>query len=110
MVKLLSRNNEPTIVIDADQKPVFLPLDAKCTFEVYLPKLIRFNSSEEFPVFKRMRVAVLVVLCEIVVYGFSLEHYALNSIHRFQNEAWQVVDALLYLCGSSFESSSQFKN
>jgi hypothetical protein len=81
MVKLLSRNNEPTIVVDADQKPVFLPLYAKWTFEVYLPKLIRFTSSEEFPAFKLMLIAVLFVPCEDVVYGFSGEHYALDAIY-----------------------------
>jgi hypothetical protein len=81
MVKLLSRNNEPTIVVDADQKPVFLPLYAKWTFEVYLPKLIRFTSSEEFPAFKLMLIPVLIVPCEDVVYGFSGEHYALDAIY-----------------------------
>jgi hypothetical protein len=96
MVKLLRRNNEPAIVIDANQKPVFLSLNGKWTFEVYLPKLIRLFGSEEFPAFKLMIVAVLIVLCEDVVYDFSREHYALNTIHRFQNEAWQVAEALLY--------------
>ena len=81
MVKLLRRNNEAAVVIDADQKPVFLPLYAKWTFEVYLPKLITSTSSEEFPAFKLMRVAVLIVPCEDVVYGFSGEHYALDAVY-----------------------------
>lgn len=92
------------------RKSIFRPLYAKWAFEIYLPKLVGFTSPKEFPAFKLMRVAVLIVPCEDVVYGFSGEHYALNAIHRFQNEAWQVVDALLYACGSPFESGSQFKN
>ena len=88
MVKLLCCNNESTIVVDADQKPVFLALYAKWTFEVYLPKLVRFTSPKELPTLKLMLIPVLVVPCEDVVYGFSGEHCALNTIHRFQNEAW----------------------
>ena len=110
MIKLLSRNNEPAVVIDADQKPVFLPLYAKWAFEVYLPKLVRFTSPKEFPAFKLMLIPVLVVPCEDFVYGFSGEHYALNTIHRFQDEAWQVVEALLYAGCSPSKSGSQFKN
>ena len=41
MIKLLSTNNEPTIVVDADQKPVLLSPNTKWTPKVDLPKLIR---------------------------------------------------------------------
>ena len=61
MIKLLRRYNEPAIVIDADQKQVFLPLYAKRSLEVYLPKLVRRFSPEEFPALKLMLVAVLIV-------------------------------------------------
>ena len=68
MVKLLSRNNEPTIVIDADKKPVFFPLYAKRSLEVYLPKLVRRLGSKELPAFKLMLIPVLVIPCKDTVY------------------------------------------
>jgi hypothetical protein len=83
MIKLLRSNNEPAIIVDADQKPVFFALNAKGPFEVYLPQLVRRLCPKEFPAFKLLLIAVLVVSCEDFVYGFSGERYALDTIYGF---------------------------
>ena len=69
MIKLFSANDEPAIVVDANQKPVLLALNAEWTLEVDLPQLIRTFSSKEIPALKLARVPVLFVPCKNVVYG-----------------------------------------
>jgi hypothetical protein len=63
MIKLLCRYNEPAVVIDADQKPVFLALDSEWSLEVDLPKLIRLFGPKEVPALKLTLITVLIVPC-----------------------------------------------
>jgi hypothetical protein len=63
MIKLLRANNEPAIVVDADQKPVLLAPNTKRTLKVNLPKLIRRLCSKELPALKLVLVPVLIVPC-----------------------------------------------
>ena len=61
MIKLFSANDEPTIVVDANQKPPFLALNSEWPFEVNLPQLVRRFSPEEPPTLELAHVLVLVV-------------------------------------------------
>jgi len=70
-VKLLSRNDESAVVVDAHQKPVLLALNAEGPFEINLPQLVRLFGPEELPALALFLIAVLVVSCKDSVYGFS---------------------------------------
>jgi len=63
MVKLLSRNDEPAVIVDADQKPVLLAPNSEWSLEVDLPQFIRLTGPEELPALKLPLIAVLVILC-----------------------------------------------
>lgn len=110
MVKLLRRNDKAAVVVDAHQEPVLLALHSEWSFKVDLPQLVRRFCPKEFPALKLSLIAVLIIPCENIVYGFSRQHYSLNTLHRIQDEVWQAVDALLYACGSPFEGGSQFED
>lgn len=85
-------------------------MNIKRSSEINLPQLIRRSGSEELPALKLSLIAVLVVSCENLVYGFSGQLNALNAIDLLQNERWQAVEALLYAGGSPFEGGSQLEN
>jgi len=110
MIKLLCTNDKSAIIVDANQKPVLLAPNSEWPLKVDLPQLVRFLGSEELPALKLSLIAVLIIPCENIVYGFSRQHYSLNTLHRIQDEVWQTVEALLYACGSPFEGSSQFED
>ena len=88
MIKLFSTNDEPAIVVDANQKPVSLALNSEWPFEVYLLKLIRTFSPKEIPALKLVLVPVLFVPCENGVYCFPGKLNSLNAAHRILDEVW----------------------
>ena len=59
MVKLLRRDDEPAVVVDAHQKPDLLTLNTERSFEVNLPQLIGTLGSEELPSLKLALVTIL---------------------------------------------------
>jgi len=80
MVKLLRTNDKPAVIINANQKPVLLAPNSEGSFKVDLPQLIRRLCPEKLPALKFLLIAVLIIPCENLVYGFSGQHYSLNAI------------------------------
>ena len=107
VVKLLRRHQEPAVVVDAHQKPVFPAMHRERPLEVDLPELVGRLRPEEPPSLVVMRVAVQPMSGEDVVYGFPGQTDSLYAAHRLRDEAWKVEEALLYARGSPFEGVSQ---
>ena len=71
MIKLLSRNDGASVVLDAHHKPRLLSLNAEGPAKVDLPQLIRLLSAKEVPMLKLAQVPVLIISCQNVVDGFT---------------------------------------
>ena len=71
VVKLFSYNEEPAVIVDAYEEPVFLAVHCEWTFEVDLPQFIRFLGSEEPPPFMFTWISIYPMSRKNVVYGLS---------------------------------------
>ena len=91
MVKLLQRHDEPAKIVDTDQKPPLLALNAEGSSKIDLPELIWLFGSKEVPALEIAHVPVLAVSGKYVVDGFPRQLHTLDGVDGFEDEAWKTL-------------------